>query len=454
MARCPRIVSVLVVALAAGCGGSAHDASGVAHHEPRHGGVVREAGGTYIELTASREGRVRAYLRDDHDRPLPARDATGTVRLHLAGGVRDLSFVPSDDVLEARTSPFEDETAVADVALTAQGKTLEVSVLLDLTGERAGVAVVPRMGCRAVETNAAGERAPRCTATFESTFTAIGTTRDGTRAIVAVSHGPTSVWSLPDATVVMGVDPLPHVAVPAGTHEPDPRAVAVRPDGREIVMVAGSRMVFFDAATGRFRRQLEGPGGAIAGFAWSADGARALVAAGGKAQLIDVRDARVVRTIAGEGQVSVVALDANGRWAAAGTDVGTLLVAELANDAGPRVITPSLQALAAVAFAGDRVVTAGADGTVRLFDPASGQETARASIGSALTHLAIAPDGRHAATADVERTIRVHRLPDGAVVERLDWHRATIGVLAWGVGQTLVSGDNDGTLAVWDTRPE
>jgi len=125
-------------------------------------------------------------------------------------------------------------------------------------------------------------------------------------------------------------------------------------------------------------------------------------------------------------------------------------VAELMSDAPPRLLTPSPQALAAVVFTGDRLLTAGADGTLRVFDPATGRETARASIGTALTLLAVAPDGRRAATADVERTIRVHRLPDAAVVERLDWHRATIGVLAWGAGQTIVAGDNDGTLAVWD----
>jgi WD40 repeat protein len=237
-----------------------------------------------------------------------------------------------------------------------------------------------------------------------------------------------------------------------GQHEPDPRAIVVRPDGAEIAVAAGSQLVFYDAATGRLRRQLDGPGGVVQAVAWSSDGRHLLVASAGdgKAHLLDAADGRVVRTLVAEGRVSAVALDPTGRYAAAATELGTVIVAELMSDAPPRALTPSPQPLAAVVFTGDRLLTAGADGTVRLFDPATGSETARASVGTALTLLAVAPDGRHAATADVERTIRVHRLPDGAVVERLDWHRATIGVLAWGAGRTIVAGDNDGMLAVWD----
>ncbi len=44
---------------------------------------------------------------------------------------------------------------------------------------------------------------------------------------------------------------------------------------------------------------------------------------------------------------------------------------------------------------------------------------------------------------DSGRDARLHR------VRRLDWHRATIGVLAWAADGTLLVGDNDGELAVW-----
>jgi len=438
------LVGLEPLGTARGAGQNVHD------HSPRHGGVVREVEGVHVELAASPDGRVRGYLSDAGRRPLPARDAMGTVRLNLPSGTRTLTFADAGDALEARTAPFDVESATADVALVIHGTPLEVSVLLDLTGKRAGVALAPQTGCVPPDAVPAGARAPRCTVTFGSTFTAIGTTPGGERAIIAVTHGATTVWSLPDATLVMGIEPLPAIAVALGAHEPDPRVVAVRPDGSEVVVAAGPRLVLYDGATGRFRRQLEGPGGSIEALAWSPDGTRLLVASGGKARLLDAGEGRVLRTLGGEGQVLAVALDANGRYAAAGTDLGTVIVTDLGNDDPPRVLAPSLQPLAAVAFAGDRLVTAGTDGTLRLVDTASGRETGRTDVGAPLRMLALAPDGRHAATADAERTIRVHRLPDGAVVERLDWHRATIGVLAWGAGQTIVAGDNDAALAVWD----
>ena len=225
----PRIVSVVALTLAVACGtapdtpGDGQDPHATVHdHSPRHGGVVREVEGIHVELVASADGRVRAYLSDDRRRPLPARDATGTVRLDLPGGVQELSFTPAGDALEARTDPFTVESTAADAALVAQGKRLEMRVLLDLTGKRAGVPIVPQTGCLTPDPPPAGGRGPRCVVTFGNTFTAIGTAPKGDRVIVAVTHGATTVWRLPDATLVMGVEPLPPSAVTAGAHEPDP----------------------------------------------------------------------------------------------------------------------------------------------------------------------------------------------------------------------------------------
>ena len=448
---------VLLAALAvSGCGDGTYPtpASGdagtgrIRDHGARHGGVVTGGGGILIEIAASPEGRVRVWLSDDERRPLPIRDATGTVRVHLPEDVRLLTLAATGDALEARSAPFANESAIADVSIAFQGKQFDASVLLDLTGRRAGVPILPRTACVPVEPPAAGRRAPRCSVTFASTFTALGTTPDATRVIVAVTHGATSVWSLPAATLLMGLEPLP----PALAYEFDPRVVAVRPDGREIAVAAGSQIVLYEGATGRLRRTLDGSGGAIHAVAWSSDGRRLLVASAGEgtARLVDAADGSVLRTLPVEGRVLAVALDPSGRWAAAGTEIGTVVVVDLAGDGAPRVLAPSLEPLAAVAFSGDRLLAAGADARLRVFDPASGRETASVDAGAPLRLLAVAPDGRHAATADAERVLRVHRLPDASVVERLDWHRATVGVLAWGAGPTLVSGDNDAALAVWD----
>lgn len=419
-------------------------------HTPRHGGVVLGDEDVHVEIAAGPDGAVRVYLSDVWRRPVPVEGTTGAVTLHLPSGARTLTLAPAGAALEARTDRFGAESALADVMLERHGKRLDTSVQLDLTGERAGVPILPQTACVAPADATAGARAPRCTITFGSSFTAMAPTAGGSRIAVAVTHGAISVWSLPAAMMLMGLEPLPPVAVPVGAHEPDPRVVAPRPDGAEIAIAAGPTLYVYDGSSGRYRRKVDGPGGAIRAVAWSPDGAHLLVTAAGdgKAHVLDAADGRVVGTLAGDGQVQSVAFDAAGR-AAAATDVGTILLADTPT-AGTRMLAPSTQALAAVAFATDRLLAAGDDGVLHVLDPVTGAETARSEVGSAVRLLAVTPDGRHAATADAERTLRVHALPDAAVVERLTFHRATIGVLAWGMGPTLVSGDNDATLAVWD----
>jgi Cu/Ag efflux protein CusF/outer membrane protein assembly factor BamB len=439
------LVRLTPIGMATGTTPGTHD------HRPLHGGVVSMLGLIHVEVAATPDGRVRAYLSDLWRRDLPVTGTSGTVRLNLPDGPRTLTFGDVGEALEARTSPFVSESALANVALTRQGQPLQMNVLLDLTGNRAGLSIVPQTGCIAPSRVGDGNRAPRCVVTFVRTFSALATTPDGTRAVVAIAHGATSVWRLPDATLEMGVDPPPPIPVLPGAHEPDPRAIAFGPGAAEMVVAIGARLSFSDAATGRFRRQLEGPGGMIQALAWSPGGGALVVATGdGTARVLDPGDGRVLRTLAMENQVLVVAVDAAGRWAGLGNDVGAIGIVDLSGDGAPRVATPSLQPVEALAFAGDRLVSAGSDGTLRAFDPATGRETDRFSVGTPLVALAISPDGRHAATADNAHELRIHHLPDGVIVDRLAWHRATIGVLAWGAGGTLVAGDNDGELAVWD----
>ena len=106
------------------------------------------------------------------------------------------------------------------------------------------------------------------------------------------------------------------------------------------------------------------------------------------------------------------------------------------------------QQLEALAFEGDRLVSAGADG-VRVWDPASGALVARGEGGEGLLRLAVAPGGRVVASAGLDRTIRLHSVASGALVVALAWHEAGVWGLAW-ADSMLLSGDAAGRVALWD----
>src|SRR5439155_673180 len=80
------------------------------------------------------------------------------------------------------------------------------------------------------------------------------------------------------------------------------------------------------------------------------------------------------------------------------------------------------------------------DAAAHVIDAADGHERRR---------LPASPDGRLVATVDLDRAVRVRDVDSGAVVETLGWHRAPTIALAW-AGNTLVSADFEGHVALWD----
>ncbi|HYR97189.1 MAG TPA: hypothetical protein VEM57_10655, partial [Candidatus Binatus sp.] len=145
---------------------------------------------------------------------------------------------------------------------------------------------------------------------------------------------------------------------------------------------------------------------------------------------------------------AAVAFAPDGGVAAVGSEVGAISLVDLAGDEAATVLAESPRPVTGLAFAGDRVVSAAGDGVLRVWDR-SGRITARADTAPGLLRLAVAPGGRLVATAGLDRTIRLHDLASGAMVEAIAWHRAAIWGLAW-AGPVLVSGDAEGRVALWD----
>jgi WD40 repeat protein len=196
--------------------------------------------------------------------------------------------------------------------------------------------------------------------------------------------------------------------------------------------------------------RIDGPGGMIDDLAWARSGSLVALVANGKAFLIASPGEDAPEPLATQTRAAHVALDRAGKRAAVSTETGEIAIFNLESGDPPRVATPSLQPVAAIAFAREHLLVAGSDGVLRALDLATARETAHIDTGSPLVQLAVDADGGRAATATRDGVIRLHAVPDGDVTATLSWHQANVAALGFGAGPTLVSADNDGELALWD----
>lgn len=300
-------------------------------------------------------------------------------------------------------------------------------------------------GCAPPAARAGAGRPPRCVLAFPQPVLALGLTPGASLAVVSVSEVGMTAWRLPAGEHVLAFAP-PETA----THAEAPHLIALAPDGRHALAALEGRLLRYVTASGRLERVLPGPGGLLRAVAWSPAGGRLLVTAflDASAHLLRAADGREIRRLPVEREATDVAFAPGGRIVAVGSEAGSIALFALDRDEPPRVLAGSALPVGSLAFAGERLVSAGADGVLRVWDTGSGEQVGAAEVGLPVVGLAVGPRGTLVATAARDSAIRLHALPDGRVVETLAWHDAQVRGLAW-AGNTLMSGDAAGRVALW-----
>jgi serine/threonine-protein kinase len=213
------------------------------------------------------------------------------------------------------------------------------------------------------------------------------------------------------------------------------RAVAVSPDGRRVFAAAGQpeirdgrplfkdgRPVYRDCAvrawdvtTGQELPRFEGHTDPVAQLTLSADGRRALSRSQQRVSLWETDGGREVRSLGDAAQVTAAALCPNGRHALLGTPAGLVLWDAEADREVRRFDGPAGRVTAvAVSADGGRAVSGSnvaGDGRVCLWDVATGRQLQ--SFGGhtdVIASVALTADGRLAASAGLDRTVRLWEL--------------------------------------------
>lgn len=234
---------------------------------------------------------------------------------------------------------------------------------------------------------------------------------------------------------------------------------AVTPDGRTAVVVGeDGRVCAVNPASGEVVRTLRPPAGRPRCVAVSPDGQTVLLAGSGErvgvwslARAVQDRQLQLQ-----PGMLGALAVTRDGRWALGLGSEGSLTVWELAS--GGRVATWRAHAAygtCLAAAAADRVVSAGADGAVRVFEVPSGRVVAALELGAGqvVTALAASADLACVLLATEDRCLRVWDARTGRVERQLGGHADRITFVA--VHPTtgdLVSASLDGTFRLWDLQ--
>jgi DNA-binding beta-propeller fold protein YncE len=162
-----------------------------------------------------------------------------------------------------------------------------------------------------------------------------------------------------------------------------------------------------------------------------------------------------VRSLAGhKGAVTSIAYSPDGTYLLSGGEDGTLRLWETATGRQVRTFTGHKAGVTSVAFSpdGSTAVSGSNDSTLRLWDIASGRELrATDGLGWKIAGVAFSSDGKFVASAADDNQVKIWSVPKLQLVNSLAGHGWRVTSVAFSpTGNFSLSGSEDDSLKLWD----
>jgi DNA-binding beta-propeller fold protein YncE len=162
-----------------------------------------------------------------------------------------------------------------------------------------------------------------------------------------------------------------------------------------------------------------------------------------------------VRSLAGhKGAVTSVAYSPDGAYVLSGGEDGTLRLWETATGRDVRTFTGHKAGVTSVAFSPDgaTAVSGSNDSTLRLWDVASGRELrATDGLGWKIAGVAFSADGKFVASAADDNQVKLWSMPKLELVRTFAGHGWRVTSVAFSpTGDSSLSGSEDDSLKLWD----
>ncbi len=281
-----------------------------------------------------------------------------------------------------------------------------------------------------------------------STLVAVALTPDGKVAITADERGTIRVWNTRTGN---------ELAILKGTAKI--RAIRTSADGKTFSVVGSKSVQWRESGTGKLVR----------GLPWALQGPQAItLGPDGKTAAVVCKDGRVQFWQFGgkpqaidlgihKGEVTAVALAANGKAVATGGVEGTIKVWDVAAQKESASLRPKGGGLVrAVGFTPDGKGLVSAHGRygIHAWDLASGKERVQLrGTSQTFLSLAVSPDSRTVIAGTANGAVRVWDLATGDPIHHFKSHTGQVIALAFAAnGDDFASASTDATANLW--RPE